>query len=103
MLLTQLVWFLAPTVTLCHQQYHVFRTHLPAFGVRFLSGDDDVDRWTDQVIWDAVLKNIRVVVSTHAVLLDALSHGFVQITQLALMIFDEGIFQQRSVYFQSIC
>ena len=45
-------------------------------------------------IWDAVLKNIRVVVFTHAVLLDALSHGFVQVTQLALMIFDEGIPQR---------
>ena len=45
-------------------------------------------------IWDAVLKNIRVVVFTHAVLLDTLSHGFVQITQLAPMIFDEGIPQR---------
>ncbi|OCK75355.1 hypothetical protein K432DRAFT_337600 [Lepidopterella palustris CBS 459.81] len=86
----QLVWFLAPTVTLCHQQYQVFLAHLPAFGVRFLSGEDNLDRWTDQYIWDAILKNIRIVVSTHAVLLDALTHGFVKLAKLALMIFDEA-------------
>jgi ERCC4-related helicase len=37
-----------------------------------------------------VLKNIRAVVSTHQVLYDALSHGFVRLEGLALLIFDEG-------------
>lgn len=53
-------------------------------------GSDNVDRWSEQRIWDAALKDVRVVVSTHAVLADALSHGFVKITSLALLIFDEG-------------
>lgn len=53
-------------------------------------GSDNVDRWSERRIWDAALSGVRVVVSTHAVLLDALGHGFVQISRLALLIFDEG-------------
>ncbi|KAF2847785.1 dicer-like protein-like protein 2 [Plenodomus tracheiphilus IPT5] len=86
----KLVWFLAPTVTLCEQQYEVFKSHLPGYGIRILSGKDDVDHWTDQDIWDAVLRNVRVVLSTHKVLLDALTHGFVRMSKLALLIFDEA-------------
>ncbi|KAF2190815.1 P-loop containing nucleoside triphosphate hydrolase protein [Zopfia rhizophila CBS 207.26] len=86
----QLVWFLAPTVPLCEQQYRVFKSHLPAFGIRVLSGRDNVDHWTDQTVWDAVLKNIRIVLSTHQVLLDALTHAFVKMSKLALIIFDEA-------------
>ncbi|KAF2803659.1 P-loop containing nucleoside triphosphate hydrolase protein [Mytilinidion resinicola] len=86
----QMVWFLAPTKALCHQQYNVFCSRLPGFGVRFLSGEDDVDRWTDQSIWDDVLKNVKIVISTHAVLLDALSHGFVKLNRVSLLIFDEA-------------
>ena len=63
---------------------------LPAYQHRLLSGNDDVDKWTEQRLWDAVLKNIRIVVSTPQVLLDALTHGFVKMTKLALLIFDEA-------------
>ncbi|KAF2712143.1 hypothetical protein K504DRAFT_372348 [Pleomassaria siparia CBS 279.74] len=86
----KLVWFLAPTVTLCEQQFAVFQTALPAYGSILLSGKDDVDHWTDQATWDDVLKNARIVLSTHAILLDALSHGFVKMDKLALIIFDEA-------------
>lgn len=65
-------------------------SHLPAVRTRLLIGADNVDRWTEQSIWDKVLEDVRVVVSTHAVLADALSHGFVTISRLALLIFDEG-------------
>jgi ERCC4-related helicase len=58
---------------------------------RLLIGSDKIDRWSDTRIWDAALKDVRVVVSTHAVLADALSHGFVNIQKLALVVFDEGI------------
>jgi hypothetical protein len=34
--------------------------------------------------------NVQVVVSTHQILLDALSHGFVSLKDLALLVFDEG-------------
>ncbi|KAF2262376.1 P-loop containing nucleoside triphosphate hydrolase protein [Lojkania enalia] len=86
----QLVWFLVPTVALCEQQGEVFKSNLPAYGIKTLSGNDDVDRWTDQNTWDTVLKNVRVVLSTHQVLLDALTHAFVKMSRLALIIFDEA-------------
>lgn len=54
-------------------------------------GSDNVDRWSEQRIWDTVLENVRIVVSTHEVLADALSHGFVRIEELTLLVFDEGI------------
>ncbi|KAF1997932.1 hypothetical protein P154DRAFT_470302, partial [Amniculicola lignicola CBS 123094] len=86
----QIVWFLAPTATLCEQQYDVFCKNLPAHGTKVILGRDNVDHWTDQSTWDAVLKNIRIVLSTHQVLLDALTHAFVKMKQLALIIFDEA-------------
>jgi RecG-like helicase len=86
------VWFLAPTVALCTQQYDYLRSFLPAAGTRLLIGADNVDRWSEQRIWDAILKEIQIVVSTHAVLADALSHGFIKMSRLALIVFDEGTY-----------
>ena len=86
----QIVWFLAPTVALCQQQYDVLADLLPAVQVRFICGADNVDHWSEQHVWDAILHNIRIVVSTHQVLLDALSHAFVRMKKLALLVFDEG-------------
>lgn len=86
----QIIWFLAPTVALCAQQHDVIKAQITAVQTKFLSGADGVERWTEQAHWDAVLKNIRVVVSTHQILLDALSHGFVQMESLALIVFDEA-------------
>ena len=56
-----------------------------------------MDRWSDQGIWDGVLKNVRVVVSTHQVLYDALAHGFVRLKGLALLVFDEGDYPCSSI------
>ena len=39
---------------------------------------------------DAILKDVKVVVSPYQVLLDALTHGFVRMERLSLIIFDEG-------------
>jgi len=41
-------------------------------------------------MWDAILKNVRIVVSTYQILLNALDHGFVWMQSLALVVFDEG-------------
>lgn len=86
----QRIWFLAPTVELCIQQHRVLSSALPAYEHRLLTGADNVDHWNEQRIWDAALDQCRVVVSTHAILRDALQHGFVSISSLALLIFDEG-------------
>ncbi|KAN0101426.1 P-loop containing nucleoside triphosphate hydrolase protein [Hyaloscypha variabilis] len=87
---SQIIWFLAPTVSLCEQQYTVLSLHLPSVGIRLLLGRDNVERWSSQHIWDTALSGARIVVSTHAVLADALSHGFVVMAKLALLIFDEA-------------
>ncbi|RMZ74207.1 dicer 2 [Pyrenophora seminiperda CCB06] len=86
----KLVWFLAPTVSLCEQQYEAFLSSLPGFGHQILCGRDDIAFWTTQSQWDSVLTNVRIVVSTHQVLLEALTHGFVRLNKLALLIFDEA-------------
>ncbi len=63
---------------------------MPAVRTRLLLGSDNLDRWSEKRIWDAVISDVRVLVSTPAVLCDALSHGFVKMRRLALLIFDEG-------------
>lgn len=87
---SKLVWFLAPSVALCGQQNTVLASHLPGYVVKLLVGRDGVDKWSDQRIWDAALKNVRVVVGTPKVLEDALTHGFVQMSRLSLLVFDEA-------------
>lgn len=85
----QLIWFLAPTVSLCDQQFGVIKTQIPSVLPKMITGSDRVDSWARST-WESVLVNVRLVVTTHQVLLDALLHGFVQISSLALIIFDEG-------------
>ncbi|KAK3613521.1 Dicer-like protein 2 [Elasticomyces elasticus] len=49
-----------------------------------------MDHWGEKKIWDAALHQVRIVVSTHAVLVQALEHAFVSLSQLALIVFDEA-------------
>ncbi|KAK2625820.1 hypothetical protein QTJ16_005132 [Diplocarpon rosae] len=88
----EIIWFLAPTVALSAQQFGYISSQITSVQSKFLSGADGVDRWTAQSHWDAVLKNIKIVVSTYQILLDALTHGFVLMESLALIVFDEGNF-----------
>lgn len=87
---TTLAWFLAPKVALAEQQHAVLVEHLPGYLIKTLLGRDNVDKWTDQKLWDATLANVRVVVSTPAILADALTHGFVHMSRLSLLVFDEA-------------
>jgi ERCC4-related helicase len=86
---TQIVWFLAPFVALCEQQYKAISLQFPNVRTKLLLGRDNVHRWSSQY-WNAALFEVRIVVSTHAVLADALRHGFVTMPMLALLVFDEG-------------
>lgn len=86
----QRVWFLAPTVALCEQQHKYIESRLPDTSPLLLVGSSNLDYWSEQSIWDAALHNHRIVISTHAVLLDAMQHGFVRLSSLALLVFDEG-------------
>lgn len=81
---------MAPTVALCEQQAKVLRSQIPSVQIKFLSGADGIDTWTDTRTWDDYLRGAHIVVSTHQVLLDAISHAFVRIERLSLVIFDEG-------------
>ena len=62
----QIVWFCAPKVALAYQQYSYMSAQLAMFKSRLLSGNDQCDFWS-QTIWDEVLKDTRIVVSTFAV------------------------------------
>ncbi|KAI5791751.1 hypothetical protein DFH27DRAFT_199315 [Peziza echinospora] len=65
--------------------------------MRLLSGADGVEKWNKK-IWEEILgteetpleDRVRVVVSTHQILLDALTHGFVNMKHLCLIVFDEA-------------
>jgi hypothetical protein len=70
----------------------VFEKYLSRYQSRLLIGSDGVDKWTNQATWNEALLNQRIVISTESVLLDALSHAFVKMRRLALLIFDEGQF-----------
>lgn len=87
---TKLVWFMSPSVALSQQQYQVLSETLPEYMVKTLLGRDGIDKWRDQRLWDAVLTNVRVVVGTPAVLEQALTHGFVHMSRLSLLVFDEA-------------
>lgn len=86
----KIVWFLAPTIALCEQQFRVLKSQLGTSQIKILSGSDGIDSWSDTRIWDDYLKDVRVVVSTYQVLLDAVTHAFVKMDRLCLIVFDEG-------------
>lgn len=58
--------------------------------MKLLSGSDNVDSWSSDAIWTEFLLNVKIVVSTYQILYDALSHAFVKLDSLALIVFDEG-------------
>lgn len=89
-LMLQRIWFLAPTVALVRQQHRVLQSQLPSVKVITLCGHDGVDTWSEKAVWDAVLLNVRIVVSTYQVLSDANAHGFVQLDSLSLIVIDEA-------------
>ncbi|KAH7149878.1 hypothetical protein B0J13DRAFT_277865 [Dactylonectria estremocensis] len=85
----KLVWFLAPTVSLCEQQCEVIRLQNSAASIKVLTGNQGIDSWS-QSTWLTVLDGTRIVVSTYQVLLDALTHAFVSMEMLALLVIDEA-------------
>ncbi|KAF7312367.1 hypothetical protein MIND_00250000 [Mycena indigotica] len=86
----KVAWFLAPTVSLCHQQKEVIQTALPV-SVGLISGANEPEHWKDANLWTRVLSTNRIVVSTPQVLLDALRHSYVSMGRdLSLIVFDEA-------------
>ncbi|AEO71724.1 uncharacterized protein THITE_2033760, partial [Thermothielavioides terrestris NRRL 8126] len=59
-----IAWFLAPTVSLAEQQFEVIRAQIPSVQSRLIRGADNVDAWSTRPgVWDAVLRNTRIVVA----------------------------------------
>ena len=63
---SRIVWFCAPKVQLARQQAEYMSKQLPMFRTRLLLGSDNCDFWSEY-IWDEVLRNTHIVVSTYAV------------------------------------
>jgi ERCC4-related helicase len=72
------------------------QSQITSVQVKFLSGADNIERWTNQIHWDFILKNVKVVVSTYQILLEGLGHGFIHMKRLAMIVFDEGL---RHLYY----
>lgn len=83
-------WFLAPTITLCEQQREVIARAIPV-PVGIISGNLQPDEWKDRMIWQKIMADHRVVVSTPQVLVDALRHSYVNLgLDINLLVFDEA-------------
>ncbi|POR32920.1 Dicer-like protein 2 [Tolypocladium paradoxum] len=85
----KIIWVLSPTVPLCAQHFEVIRLQAASARMKLLTGNDNVKMWSAR-IWENILDGVRIVVSTHQVLLDALCHAFVSMDRLALIVFDEA-------------
>ncbi|KAK0635015.1 hypothetical protein B0T17DRAFT_26977 [Bombardia bombarda] len=85
-----MVWFLAPTVPLATQQFEVLQAQIPAVQTKLICGADNVQAWSETRVWDAILLNVRIVVSTFQILFDAVSHAFVRLDSLSLIVIDEA-------------
>jgi ERCC4-related helicase len=91
------VWFITPAVVLTYQQCEVIRRGLgDACEVRALTGQDKVETWKNQKTWDDALDGVDVVVCTYQVLADCLTHGFVRLCNISLLVIDEAHHCQKN-------
>lgn len=81
-------FFLVNTVPLVIQQKKVIEKLCAVTGVGAYSSEDGVDYW-DKVKWDTELENNQVIVMTSQILSDMLTHQFIKIEDINLLIFDE--------------
>lgn len=65
------------------------KLQIPSVEPKIITGSDNLDSWSEST-WQCALINVKIVITTPQVLLDALVHGFVRISSVALLIFDEG-------------
>ncbi|KAK5654561.1 hypothetical protein OQA88_7190 [Cercophora sp. LCS_1] len=86
----QRIWFLTPTVVLCHQQCKTLQSQIRSVEIRSLTSHDHVEGWRSQQLWDSALRNVRIAVATYGVLQNALSDGFVAMSSISLIVFDEA-------------
>ena len=54
-------------------------------------------------MWDDALRNIKIVIGTHQVLLDALIHGFVHMDKIALLFLTKPITAYAAILQIRLC
>lgn len=79
--------FLVPTFVLVTQQAEVIKTHTDLKVGKYW-GEMGVDFW-DAATWNQELENHEVLVMTPKILLDALSHTYIKLDMIKVLIFDE--------------
>lgn len=79
--------FLVPTVVLVTQQAEVIKMHTDLKVGKYW-GDMGVDFW-DADTWNKELEKHEVLVMTPKILLDALSHTYIKLEMIKVLIFDE--------------
>lgn len=67
----------------------MLKLQIPSVQPKIITGSDNLESWSEAT-WQGALVNVQIVVTTPQVLLDALLHGFVRISSIALLVFDEG-------------
>ncbi|KAG0057140.1 Dicer-like protein 1 [Linnemannia elongata] len=80
-------FFIVNNVPLVFQQAAVIRSNCDA-EVTMLCGAMDTKKFSED-LWGETYKNVDVVVLTAQILLDLFHHGFVQMSRVNLLIFDE--------------
>ncbi|KAF9084442.1 Dicer-like protein 1 [Mortierella sp. AD031] len=80
-------FFIVNNVPLVYQQAAVIRANCDA-EVMMLSGATDTKKFSGG-LWEKAFETVDVVVLTAQILLDLFRHGFVQMTRVSLLIFDE--------------
>ncbi|KAF9148519.1 Dicer-like protein 1 [Linnemannia schmuckeri] len=83
----KLSFFIVNNVPLVFQQAAVIRANCDA-EVTMLCGAMDTKKFSDE-LWGETYKKVDVVVVTAQILLDLFRHGFVQMSRVNLLIFDE--------------
>ncbi|CAG5028452.1 unnamed protein product, partial [Parnassius apollo] len=81
-------FFLVNTVPLVKQQQKCISELSPVKGVAGYSGEDRVDFWNKNK-WDNELRQYQVIVMTSQILCDMLTHKYIHIRDINLLIFDE--------------
>ncbi|KAF1730136.1 Dicer-like protein 1 [Beauveria bassiana] len=80
-------FFVVDKVALCMQQYQVIHATLPFSVTKFYGELQPLEQ--SQTHWDARFDENMIIVCTAQMLLDCLSHGFINMRQINLLIFDE--------------
>ncbi|XP_013149103.1 PREDICTED: endoribonuclease Dicer [Papilio polytes] len=81
-------FFLVNTVPLVQQQQKCIMDLCPVNKVAGYSGEDRVDVWNKNK-WDQELSNNEVIVMTSQILCDMITHKYIEVKDINLLIFDE--------------